>query len=304
MIFVLLGEESFLVQRALKRLLEERLPADAREFNFDIFDGEEARASAVLERAQTFPVLAPRRMILIRNAQEVRKGELDLFEKSFPKIPETTDLILTASKIDRRLSFWQRVEALGKIRVLRAPPLRELPQWIVEEAGYRISPEAAEGLVSAVGSDLSQIHTTLEKLHLLKGDKEISLADVTSCVLPFAFGSVFELTDAVGRGDLAKALILFRRGSAAGESVIALTALLARHFRILSRIREGENAGIPPFFVKDYQRQAARFSPQELEEKRERIFRADWALKSSPIPSSILFERLLRDLCRGGHASH
>jgi DNA polymerase-3 subunit delta len=158
---------------------------------------------------------------------------------------------------------------------------------------------AAQFLVNAVGADLSTLQSTLEKLYLLKGDqKKITLADVEGSVVSISWRSIFDLTNAVGAKRLDEALRLYQRMQESGESPIALLALLARHFRILSRVKEGDSGGVPPFFLKDYQRQSSQFDATRLKSKREAIFQTDWALKSSPIDSNLLFEKLLMELCR------
>ncbi|QQR80898.1 MAG: hypothetical protein IPJ69_01740 [Deltaproteobacteria bacterium] len=94
-----------------------------------------------------------------------------------------------------------------------------------------------------------------------------------------------------------KALKLFHEMSLSGESPIAFVALLARHFRILTKVREGDTAGLFFKLVEDYKRQALAFTPQSLAQKREKLFFADWHLKSSPIPAALTFERLVMELC-------
>jgi DNA polymerase-3 subunit delta len=302
MIFALVGEETLLLRRALDRLLAERVDPAAKDFNFDVFEGPEVEARKLSDVAGLLPVMAVRRVILVRNAQSLRKGELEGLTDLLPKIPETTDLILAADKADMRTSFWQKVGKLGKLREFKPLDAREAPQWVVEEAkgaSFSIDFQAAQWLVSAVGNDLSALQSALEKIYLLKGnDKRVVLADVETCVTAVSWRSIFDLTDAVGARNLERALRLFRRMETSGESPIALLALLARHFRILSKVKEGDSGGVPPFFLKDYQRQAAVFDPPGLERRREKIFQADWALKSSPIDNNLLFERLLMDLCR------
>lgn len=301
MIFAILGEESFLVRRALERLLAKRLPEN-RDFNYEVLDGAGLEARTVMEKARTLPVGATRRVVLVRDADEIGKGEAERLTPLLSEIPETTDLILTGGKVDRRFSFWQRVAELGEVREFGPLDPREIPRWITEEAGvngFTIHPEAAGWLVEAIGNNLSLLHSALEKLYLLKGtDRQISLTDAESAVTPFFWRTVFELTDAVGERNPPRALRLFRRMFTAGESPIALNALLARHFRILTRVKEGETSGVP--FLREYQRQAGRFKPPELERCREKIFKADWALKSSPIPVGVVFERLLMELCHPG----
>lgn len=302
MIFVLVGSEALLLKRALEKLLAERIDPSSRDFNFDLFEGGTLNVRKVADAIGTFPVFAPRRVVLIRNAHELKKGESDRLAELLTKIPETTDLIITAEKSDGRTVFWQTISKVTKVREFKPLDSREAPRWITEEAaqaGYRIRFEAAQWIAAAVGSDLTALQSTLEKLYLLKGnDKEITLADVESAVTAVSWKDIFELSKVVGEKNLERALVLFRRMEESRESPIAMLSLLARHFRILSKVKEGDPAGIPPYFLKDYQRQAGQFDAGWLAEKREKIFQADWALKSSAVDSNLLFERLLMDLCR------
>ncbi len=302
MIFALVGPEALLVKRELDKILSERLEPSSKDFNLDVFEGAEVSSKRIAEIAGALPVLAQRRVIVIRNAHELKKAEMDRLSAIFPEIPESTDVILTAEKSDGRMSFWQMISKKAKVKEFKALDPRQAPQWVTEEAyrcGYKIDPPAVQWLISAVGSDLNALQSALAKLYLLKGaDKSISLADVESCVTAISWKTVFELMDAVGAKNLARALTLFHRMEESGESPIAMLALLGRHFRILSKVKEGDSAGVPPFFLKDYQRQAGQFDVVRLKDKRERIFQTDRSLKSSPLNKSLLFERLLMDLCR------
>lgn len=302
MLWALIGEETLLVDRALKKLLGELVPSETRDFNFDRFEGAEVQARRLLEITETLPVFASHRVILVVNAQEIRKSEGELLEPCLSRLPETTHLILIAETIDRRLGFWKTVLESAKVRQFKSLTPREVPQWITEEsrgAGYGIAHEAARWVGDAVGTDLVLLQSTLQKVFLSVGKKrEISLPDVEACVGGISWKSVFDLTDAVGRRDLSKALVLFQSMFSVGESPIALLAILARHFRILIRVREGQTDGVPPYFLGDYQRQAGQFSSKRLQEKMEKIFLTDWSLKSSALRDSLLFERLLIDLCR------
>ncbi len=302
MITVLIGEEPLLVRRELERLLDQRLPRASRDFNRDIFEAAELDVGRLLEAAGTLPFLTPRRVVLIRNVQELKKSAMESLEPALDNLPGTTDLILTGTKIDGRLGFWKRIASIGAVRELKPPDDREIPAWIageVRERGGRIEPEAVAGLTAAIGRNLSALHNTLEKLLLLKREGEtIGPDDVEAVTTGISWKTVFELGDAVGKRDLSRALVLAEKMIASGESPVGLVAILARHFRILSKIREGGTAGLSPFLADRYREQAVRFTPSVLASRREMIFHADWALKSSRIPPKIRFERLLIDLCR------
>lgn len=302
MIHALVGEEVFLLKRALDKLLAERIPTDLKDFNWDPFDGGEIEADRVIERLSTLPTLSSRRVVLIRDADQILKKEAERLAAFLPHIPETTDLILTATRPDRRLTFWQEVAKRGKIQEFRPLYEREVPQWIREEVkrgGFQMAPDALQFLAQAVGTDLSLLHATLEKIFLLIGEKrEIRVEDVASTVASSAWKKVFDLTDAVARKDLPLTLKIFREMTAARESPVALIGQLAWHLRTLEKVKRGEVSGLSPFVVNRYRGMSEKSSFETLDKGRDRLFFADWALKSSPLPPEVVFERLLIDLCR------
>lgn len=302
MIFCLVGTEFFLLHEALGKLLSERVDSASKDFNFDVFEGSDLDIKILSDRVNSLPIFAVRRVVLVRSAHELKKVAMDVMIKILENIPETTDVIFVAQKSDSRTTFWQKLAKLGKIKEFKPLEAREAAQWALEKsqkAGYQLMSDAAQWMVAALGADIGQLHSTIEKLFLMKGaEKKISLADIESCVTAISWKNIFELTDAVGSKKLDRALQLFQRMQLSGESPIAMSALLARHFRILSRVKEGDSGGVPPYFLKDYQRQVGQFDKNKLEAKREKIFQTDWALKSSPLNSQLLFEQLLVELCR------
>src|SRR5437016_5431206 len=70
------GKEPFLVDRAVEILRERVLDPRTRDFNYDLFQGKEATAAKVVSAAKTLPMMAKRRLVLIRDADEMKADEL------------------------------------------------------------------------------------------------------------------------------------------------------------------------------------------------------------------------------------
>src|SRR5262245_6997394 len=66
--YVLAGPERFLKQAALRRIQEIVLGPEGGDFGRTEFDGETAEFAAVLDELLTLPFLAPRRLVLIQDA--------------------------------------------------------------------------------------------------------------------------------------------------------------------------------------------------------------------------------------------
>ncbi|MFW5967462.1 MAG: DNA polymerase III subunit delta, partial [Persicimonas sp.] len=166
--------------------------------------------------------------------------------------------------------------------------------------------------------DLAELDQALSKIDLFVGDMDKSPRPVDDelvreVVAHTKVHTVFDLTDELGERDFEGAARILDNMLLHGESPIGILAMIARHFRILSRLHDpsvrtlGRNekaraVGVVPFFLKDYQRHASKFSLTEIESLRERFLETDSALKSSGLDDRTVLERLLFDICFRGDA--
>lgn len=305
MIYAFVGPESFLAERAFRRL-KDKLLSGLSEFNYDLLTAGVTPREKILEGLNTLPFFGGHRVILLKEVEKLKKDDLEALEPAVDKLAEGVDLVMLGGKIDRRFRFWQTVEKKGKLVEYRPLYPREVSGWMVQELaaqGVKIRPDALGWLTGVVGTDVGIIAATLERLQLLIGErKEIILADVEQGVTTFSWKSLFDLTEAVGEKKRTMALKLLSGILASGENPVGLMALIIRHFRILLKVQSSPQSsageiGVPPYFLGDYQRQVKKFGQKELVAKYERIYRTDWDLKSSPLPGPKVLERLVWELC-------
>ncbi|QQR80899.1 MAG: DNA polymerase III subunit delta [Deltaproteobacteria bacterium] len=203
MITAILGEEYFLVKKALTKLLDERCPKAARDFNLDVYEASELDIKKLAAALGTLPMMAERRCVLIKNAHELRKSDMDSLEPLVAQVPETTDLIFVGLKADNRFGFWKNLLKVAKVMEFKPLTPYEVPKWLIEQSkqeGYQLSLDAAELIEAGVGTDLMSLQSTLEKLyHYVYPEKKILPKDVEACVTTFSWNTVFELTDAVAK---------------------------------------------------------------------------------------------------------
>src|SRR6185503_17100081 len=99
--------------------------------------------------------------------------------------------------------------------------------------GVALEPRAITRLADAVGADLSRLALVIEQLALYAGGRAVTADDVDDLVADTRERSVFELTDAVGAGDLAGALTAVSALCDQRDSALGVIAMLARHLRQL-----------------------------------------------------------------------
>lgn len=312
-LYLITGDEPYFVDALRRRFLEKTLDPSAHSFNFNTFRGEETRPGAVLSVANTFPVLSPRRLIVIQNADQLKDDEgLLLDYVSNPS--ESTILVFIAEKPDMRKKLFSTLKK--KAALMSCPRLREreLPLWVRQEArklGLHLSEEALWFLKEHLGCNLLAVHQELEKLVLYQAgndDKPEITMDVVQAVIGSGRShSVFELTDAVGRRDLEKALRLLRALLAEGAHPLFVLTMLTRLWRQMATakilITSGQSSAVakkvpmPPSLLQSFLQQLKNWSLEDIQGAYDLSLSADSQLKGSALPGKSILETLLLDLC-------
>ncbi|MCB1078748.1 MAG: hypothetical protein KDM64_13090, partial [Verrucomicrobiae bacterium] len=103
-------------------------------------------------------------------------------------VPPDVTLVLSASEVDKRRSFYKKLSALADVQVFDKVDISKddwqrqiagnVSQW-AKEAGFTFDPEAQEEFILRVGVDTRQLRNELEKLSLYLGDrKRAAISDV------------------------------------------------------------------------------------------------------------------------------
>lgn len=309
--YCLSGEESLLKQRALAALTD-LIPAGVRDFNRDLFSGGEAELGAVVTAARTVPFMAPRRLVILRDLEKMRLGarQADLLEEYLrAPAPETIFVVTTddpgaVKALHTRYGEWW-VEV--KFAPLRGEQIEAEVRREVGRLGCRIEPAAVGALLEATGDDLGRIFGELEKLRLAVGEGGmIGEVEVRRHVAGYLFQTQYELLNAVSARHLARSLRLLPHVVAKPENVLFFMGLLGKRLRLLWICAAGRKT-IPPVFkvypsqIALLRRDAARFTPAELELGLAKLLDVDTAIKSTSASPRLLLENYLISLLGPGN---
>ncbi len=311
------GEESWLVDETIGQIEAVALDPAAREFNREVFYGDEAEAQAVVTAAQTLPWLGLQRLVLVRGADAMpRSADPPLMAYCKQPSPSTC-LIFTAQRAEAsRPLFASLLKLPWAVRFRRLLP-RELSTWIEQRivaSGCRITADAVAALIETVGNDLRLLANEIDKLVTFVGSEPaIEVESLTALTDDIREMSAFELARLLSAGDLAEALRAWGKFASSGEYPgLALGAIL-HHVRQLWRIKLAKPASasperlarelnLPAFTVRRLSAQAAAIEPDRLRQWLEALLEADQTLKRSGLPPQAVFERLILRFCvrKGG----
>lgn len=222
--------------------------ADAAALSREVFDGREADVDQVVRSASTLPLVAGRRLVVVRHAQALpARGAEALAEYARTPNPAACLLLVADEPLtaggERRADHWL-LGALPPAAVvaLPAPHARELPAWLTQRAaleGLTVSDEAARLLVELVGEDGLALLGEARKAALAGGpdNRTVGVREVAAVVGERRLGEVFELVRAVERRDIGAALRTLER-LLVSEDPLRLLALLVGHTRTVLVVAE------------------------------------------------------------------
>jgi DNA polymerase-3 subunit delta len=167
-VYYLYGDDDFQKADAERRLVEAAVDPATRDFNLEQRRGAELSPDAVDALLSTPPMLAERRVVVVRDPAALKKDARAVLDRYLARPASDTVLVLVApagAKADKKLQ-----DAAGASGAFDFVPLTEerLPRWIAHHAeqtlGVTVTPEAARLLQAAVGNDLHLLSAELDKL--------------------------------------------------------------------------------------------------------------------------------------------
>ncbi|MEW5799398.1 MAG: DNA polymerase III subunit delta [Bacteroidota bacterium] len=303
-VYFFYGDEDFLIEECVDAVIDAAVEPGMKEFNFDLLQGSDVDAKKVLSIASSYPMMAERRVVIVKEFERtVKKESEELYTAYFEKPSSTTVLVLIASNPDFRRKPYTTLKKFSFSGEFRPLYDNETIAWIesrMKKMKRGIDPQAVGLLHSLVGNSLRELANEIEKTLIAVGDKAIiSSADIEHVVGVSREFTPFELANKIGEKNIVKALEIADHLINSGENAVPIIAALAAHFAKLFKLHDAvrqkkpeselaQIAGVHPFFMRSYLQQLRNFTLEEIENAFLILSEADLAAKSSGDPKLIL----------------
>jgi DNA polymerase III subunit delta len=283
-LYVLLGDDDS-EKSAVAAEFAEMVDEGLRAFSVDRLFGAEIKAEDLIDAAATLPMMAPRRIVVVFEAERLlipkREGkaadaEQERLEAFVTNPPSHATIVFVCGPLDQRRRLVKLL--LKEAQVVDCGTITDAAdaeRWVKARADRDKIPldtSAVRILVERAGTAIVRLRTGLERVALYAmGQSKITAEDVRQVVPATAEATNFGIANAIERNDAAEAL------------------------RELALALEG---GAQPFFLMGQLRWVAEKMPRaRLKDAIDAVFRTDEAIKSSGSDPRILLERLVVELC-------
>lgn len=213
-VYLLQGTESYYIDKVCDFISNNLLTEEEKDFNFTMLYGSETTAQQIVDQARRFPMMAARQVVIVREAQALKKWEA--LEKYMEKPVPTTVLVFChkGGSIDGRKSIGAKISRVGK--VFTSDALRYDSQIVAFIMDYVKSPEygasidsrVAQVVAAHIGGDLKRLTSELDKINMNfspGAPRVITSEIVEKCIGISKNYNVFELRDALISRDALKA---------------------------------------------------------------------------------------------------
>ena len=209
-VYYLYGDEDVLKQETIRSLLEHALDAATRDFNLDQRDAASLDPEAFHALVQTPPLLAERRVVVLRGVEQLRKKTKirDALARYLGSPNPDTVLVLVQGAGEDPDPDLQRHATAVDLQPL--PPER-VRRWVEHRAGQlgiKLEADVADLLLEAVAGEMGAAAQELDKLAALASGRTVTTEDLAAVAGVQRGQTVADLVAATLSRDTARAAAL------------------------------------------------------------------------------------------------
>ena len=275
-VYFLAGEEPYYIDQITGYIEEKVLPEEEKSFNQIILYGEDTSISSIIDTARRFPMMSTHQVVIVREAQTLRKIEDLAIYLEKPLISTILVISYKYKTLDKRTRLFKLLETNGVY--FESAKVRDylIPGWIdryLMTRGIKTDADAGAMLTEFLGTDLHKIANELEKLiiTLPEGKPVITTALIEKNIGISKDYNNFELQKAIGEKNILKANMIvrhFAENSKDNPITLTIASLFGFYSKLLryhyltdkSKNNVASTLKVNPFFVKDYEVSSAKYN--------------------------------------------
>ena len=317
--YIFHGEEVFLLRHYLDQLRKKCVDELTESFNSHRFNPENFSLQTFADAVEGLPMMAERTFIQVDEVDIFRlpEAEREKLSELVSDLPDYCVIVFTYQstewKPDKRLKkFYDAVSSAATVVEFPKQNQRDLIAWIgrhFASYGKRISQNLCVYLLDITDGTMTSLLSEIQKIAAFSGAEEICRADIDAVTEPVLDALVFQMTDLLGAGEYAKALLKLQQLLKMQEEPLGILGAIGRHFRQISTARtlidcgKGSDDLMKLTGMKDYPARkmmdaARRFSTGFCRMASELVLETDRNIKTSVDDPERLLELLILRLAQ------
>jgi DNA polymerase III delta subunit len=245
------GAEAHFHDEGIRLLESACVPGEALSIDRESLRGSEISLAAILDLASTYPMGGGLRLVIVRQAGEVRCDDAAPI-KAYLKAPNPKAcLVFSDPGFDRRRTLYRTLLDLA-VRV-DCSPLDETrtATWVRERLrgrGFGLSPDLAAAVAAGLaGAGLARVSSEMDRLmNAIGSPRPVEASDLVLVADVPRVEDAFRLAAHLVRGERGEAIGIARALLRSGEEPVKLLGGISWYVRNALRARAAETRRLPP----------------------------------------------------------
>lgn len=257
-VYIFHGEESYLREYYLSEM-KKKLVAGFESFNYHKLEGKSLTVQVLAETVEAMPMMAERTMVqvvdwdLYKLSEEQRAALTALLED----FPPYCCLVIVYDQIEYKPNktykkLYGALEKYTKTVKFEEQSQNEILKWVARRfkaAGRSIDAPTAEHLLFTCGCLMNSLIPEIGKIAAYAKNERVTKADIDAVAAPVLEAQVFEMTNAVSKGDFDRASEVLGTLLQLQEEPFMLLALIGKELRKLYTARIALDTGKDKFWL-------------------------------------------------------
>ncbi len=318
-LYLFYGEEEYLKSFYLNSIENMILDESLKTMNKIVLEGKVDYLN-IIDNMETFPVFSDKKLVIIKNSglfktsgKSKKNSKGDDLCSYLENIPSYTCVVFYENEIDMRSKLYKSVKKYGSVVEFTHQKPEELVKWVMKVSrsyGKQIDFSTASQLVDSCEAGMNEILNEVNKLILFVGERNIITSeDVNQSCIKSIKVKIFELTDAIGERNKAKALKLLDEMISLKEPIPKIIFMINRQLRQILQMKLLQNngmnmkdiaskIGVASFAANKISSQARFFTVEKLSSVLKESLNFDLQIKTGRIKDRIAVELLIAELSK------
>lgn len=280
-VYFLQGEESYFIDQLVDYIEDHAIDAGMRDFNQVVLYGKDTDLPTVMNHAKGFPMMSERKVVIVKEAQELSgldKDQGDKFLTPYLENPQPSTILVFAYKyksLDKRKKLTKLLDSRAVICNATKFYDNQVPPWVeqyVKDKKRAIDQKALLLIVENIGNNLTRIANEIDKMLINIGDApKITPEHVYKNIGISKEYNVFELQKALAFKNILKAnqIVSYFKSDPKSNPIIPIIANIFGFYNKLLLLHKSPDKserhlasllGVNPYFVKEYIMAAKNYS--------------------------------------------
>lgn len=271
-VYLLCGDENYLVELYLKRLSDAVPDGGMPDFNRLVVEEAKGTIAEVMDFVQAYPLMSEKKLLVMHNSGIFKSATEEVkafWTQLFSDMPEYLVIIFAERELDKKSAIYKAICKVGAVAEFERLSPADTITWIERqalEAKKKITKDNAAYLAEVCNIGMDSLKNELDKL-IDFCDEEITRTDIDRLVSKSLNVKIFEMTDAIMLHNADKALGILSDMKTVKESAYNILFTIFQTFdKMLYAsllLREGESAdriaarlGVPPYIARKYMKKS------------------------------------------------